>query len=164
MIAVAASGLVYSTRTSQGWGQSFGSGRVVGTAPSNRSGHLAASETATIATSPIVHASCLFPRSSAMESRRWRPGRTINRPRRRQRRTTRAISTPLCFVDASCGVPKSSRAVVAKIGRFSAGFVEGDGLKIRRLRQCKMSISEVLIPVTLSVRGEVAEWPKAAVC
>ena len=31
-------------------------------------------------------------------------------------------------------------------------------------RQCKMSLSEVLISATLNVRGEMAEWPKAAVC
>jgi hypothetical protein len=37
-------------------------------------------------------------------------------------------------------------------------------LKNRRLRQCKMSISEVLISATLSVCGEVAERLKAAVC
>jgi hypothetical protein len=34
----------------------------------------------------------------------------------------------------------------------------------RRLRQCKISISEMLISVTLSERGEVAERLKAAVC
>jgi hypothetical protein len=31
-------------------------------------------------------------------------------------------------------------------------------------RQCKISIGEVLISVTLNLRGEVAEGLKAAVC
>jgi len=43
-------------------------------------------------------------------------------------------------------------------------FDEGDGLKNRRLGQCKILIGEVLISVTLSVCGEVAERLKAAVC
>ena len=47
---------------------------------------------------------------------------------------------------------------------FSGDFGSGDGSNNRRLRQCKISIREVLISVTLSIRGEVAEWPKAAVC
>jgi hypothetical protein len=47
---------------------------------------------------------------------------------------------------------------------FSGDFETCDGLKNRRLHQCKISIREVLISVTLSVRGEVAERPKAAVC
>ena len=50
-----------------------------------------------------------------------------------------------------------------KSGGLSVEF-GGDGLKNRRLRQCKILISEVLILVTLSVCAEVAEWPKAAVC
>ena len=40
----------------------------------------------------------------------------------------------------------------------------GDGLKNRRLRQCKILIGEVLISATLTLRGEVAERLKAAVC
>jgi hypothetical protein len=47
---------------------------------------------------------------------------------------------------------------------FSGDFENCDGSKNRRLRQCKISICEVLISVTLSLRGEVAERPKAAVC
>ena len=61
-------------------------------------------------------------------------------------------------------VPKLRGLLIAKKARFSAESVEGGGLKNRRLGECKMSISEVLISATLSVRGEVAEWPKAAVC
>jgi hypothetical protein len=55
-------------------------------------------------------------------------------------------------------------AAGAKSAMFSGGFETCDGSKNRRLRQCKISIREVLISVRLNVRGEVAEWPKAAVC
>jgi hypothetical protein len=58
----------------------------------------------------------------------------------------------------------SSWTVVAKSARFLGAFTDGDGLKNRRLRRCKISIREVLISVTLSIRGEVAERLKAAVC
>jgi hypothetical protein len=58
---------------------------------------------------------------------------------------------------------QSSGTVIAKSARFPGGFVEGDGLKNRRLRQCNISIPEVLISITLSVRVEVAERLKAAV-
>ena len=51
-----------------------------------------------------------------------------------------------------------------KIGNLFRGFETCGGSKNRRLHQCNISISEVLISVTLSVCGEVAEWPKAAVC
>jgi hypothetical protein len=47
---------------------------------------------------------------------------------------------------------------------FSGDSETGDGSKNRRLRQCKILIDEVLISVTLSLRGEVAERPNAAVC
>jgi hypothetical protein len=47
---------------------------------------------------------------------------------------------------------------------FSGDFETCDGSKNRRLRQCKISTREVLISRTLSVHGEVAERPKAAVC
>jgi hypothetical protein len=47
---------------------------------------------------------------------------------------------------------------------FARDFETCDGSKNRRLRQCKISIAEVLISVTLSLRGEVAERLKAAVC
>ena len=43
-------------------------------------------------------------------------------------------------------------------------FHEGDGLKNRRLGQCKMWIRQVLISRTLTDCGEVAERLKAAVC
>jgi hypothetical protein len=47
---------------------------------------------------------------------------------------------------------------------FSGDFETRDGSKNRRLHQWKISIGEVLISVTLSWRGEVAERLKAAVC
>jgi hypothetical protein len=47
---------------------------------------------------------------------------------------------------------------------FSEDFETCDGSKNRRVRECKISIREVLISVKLNVRGEVAERPKAAVC
>ena len=106
----------------------------------------------------------LYLRSSGTESRRSRPGRTNQPPSQTAtthnagRQHTPILSTPLC----ECG--QQFEGCRCEISRFSAGFVEGDGLKNRRLRQCKMSISEVLIPVTLSVRGVVAERLKAAVC
>ena len=50
------------------------------------------------------------------------------------------------------------------IGNVAGDFETRDGSKNRRLSPCKMSISEVLISATLSVRGEVAERLKAAVC
>ena len=59
---------------------------------------------------------------------------------------------------------QSPRVRIAKPGGFPAGFHKCDGLKNRRLGQCKISKCEVLISVTLSVRGEVAERLKAAVC
>ena len=68
------------------------------------------------------------------------------------------------FVDVFASVPKLCRLPIAKSADFSGEFDEGDGLKNRRLRQCKISIREVLISLTLSVRGEVAERLKAAVC
>jgi hypothetical protein len=68
------------------------------------------------------------------------------------------------FVDISRECAQTSWTLVAKRARFSARSVEGDGSKNRRLRQCKILSGEVLISVTLSLRGEVAERPKAAVC
>jgi hypothetical protein len=59
---------------------------------------------------------------------------------------------------------QSRWVLIVKSADFPVEFDEGAGLKNRRLGECKMSISEVLISATLSVRGEVAEWPKAAVC
>ena len=68
------------------------------------------------------------------------------------------------FVDAFRECGQTSFARIAKTPCFSAESFEGGGLKNRRLRQCKISIPEVLISVTLSIRGEVAERLKAAVC
>ena len=59
---------------------------------------------------------------------------------------------------------QSSGLCACEMARFSVEFDEGGGLKNRRLRRCKISIGEVLISVRLSVRGEVAERLKAAVC
>jgi hypothetical protein len=47
---------------------------------------------------------------------------------------------------------------------FAALFAPGDGLKNRRLAQRKTAITQVLVSRILSVRGEVAERLKAAVC
>jgi hypothetical protein len=55
-------------------------------------------------------------------------------------------------------------AARAKSAMFSGDFETCDGSKNRRLAQCKISIREVLISVRLSIRGEVAERLKAAVC
>jgi hypothetical protein len=85
------------------------------------------------------------------------PSETTMRHNARQQRA-QVLSMSLA------SVPKLRGLLIAKNARFSAESVEGGGLKNRRLRQCKISIREVLISVTLSVRGEVAEWPKAAVC
>jgi len=52
----------------------------------------------------------------------------------------------------------------ARNRQFSPEFETCDRSKNRRLRQCKISICEVLISVTLTVCGEVAERLKAAVC
>jgi hypothetical protein len=51
-----------------------------------------------------------------------------------------------------------------KSGDFRAEFVEGDGLKYRRLAECKILIGQVLISRTPTDCGEVAERLKAAVC
>jgi len=51
-----------------------------------------------------------------------------------------------------------------KNARFSAESVEGRRSENRRLAPCQISIREVLISIRLSIRAEVAEWPKAAVC
>jgi hypothetical protein len=51
-----------------------------------------------------------------------------------------------------------------KIASFSPEFGKHGGLKNRRLRERKSSITQVLISRTLSVCGEVAERLKAAVC
>ena len=49
-------------------------------------------------------------------------------------------------------------------GGLSVELDEGDGLKRRCRFRRKSWIRQVLISRTLSVCGEVAEWPKAAVC
>jgi hypothetical protein len=43
-------------------------------------------------------------------------------------------------------------------------YADVGGAKNRGPAACKMSNRQVLISRTLSVCGEVAEWPKAAVC
>ena len=52
----------------------------------------------------------------------------------------------------------------AKSAMFSGDFETGDGLKNRCTLRRKSWIQQVPILSTLSVCGEVAEWPKAAVC
>jgi hypothetical protein len=59
---------------------------------------------------------------------------------------------------------QSPRVLIVKSGDFPVEFHEGDGLKNRRLGQCKMWIRQVLISRTLTDCGEVAERLKAAVC
>ena len=54
--------------------------------------------------------------------------------------------------------------LIVKSGDFSVRFDEGDGLKNRCRFARKSWIRQVPISRTLSVCGEVAEWPKAAVC
>jgi hypothetical protein len=49
-------------------------------------------------------------------------------------------------------------------GRFSGQICQRRRLKDCCLAARKMSIAEILISRTLTVCGEVAEWPKAAVC
>jgi hypothetical protein len=60
-------------------------------------------------------------------------------------------------------VPRICGSVIAKSGDFSREFDEGGGLKDRHMRKRKSWISQVLISLTLSVCGEVAERLKAAV-
>jgi hypothetical protein len=59
---------------------------------------------------------------------------------------------------------QSPWVLIVKSGGFPVEFHEGGGLKNRRLGQCKMWIRQVLISRALTDCGEVAEWPKAAVC
>jgi hypothetical protein len=54
--------------------------------------------------------------------------------------------------------------MIAKSGDFPGEFDEGGGSKNRCTFERKSWIPQVLISRTLSVCGEVAEWPKAAVC
>ena len=68
------------------------------------------------------------------------------------------------FRSVCAGVPRLRGAAIVRWADFSGEFGEGDGQKNRRLRQCKISIREVLISVRLTVCGEVAERLKAAVC
>ena len=81
-----------------------------------------------------------------------------------RRDAQRAPPARLGFVVVSRECAQTPFALAAKTARFSAEFAGGDGLENRRLRQCKISIAEVLISRTLSVRGEMAERLKAAVC
>ena len=74
------------------------------------------------------------------------------RHRQRMELPTRFTSVPKLF------------GYAAEIVNVYGSFETCGGLKNRRLRQCKILICEVLISVTLSVRGEVAERLKAAVC
>ena len=84
--------------------------------------------------------------------------------RRKRNDAQRGPSARAGFSPLSSRVPELRTLVIAKSADFPVEFDDGDGLKNRRLRQCKMSISEVLISATLSVCGEVAERLKAAVC
>jgi hypothetical protein len=57
-----------------------------------------------------------------------------------------------------------SHGALVRSSDFPGEFRDGDGLKNRRLRQCKISIRQVLIQLHLAIAGEVAERLKAAVC
>jgi hypothetical protein len=77
-----------------------------------------------------------------------------------QRRTTRAISRPR-ILDASSRVcPESLQATED----FSPKSGEAGGLKNRCRHLKKNAIGQVFACRILTVCGEVAEWPKAAVC
>jgi hypothetical protein len=79
---------------------------------------------------------------------------------RAQRAPSTGAGIPDCFHECA----QTFSAARAESAMFAGDFETCDRSKNRRLRQCKISISEVLISVTLSVRGEVAERLKAAVC
>jgi hypothetical protein len=64
----------------------------------------------------------------------------------------------------SASVPRVRGTVIAKWAGFSCEFDEGGGLKNRCRVERKSWIRQVLISRTLTVRGEVAERLKAAVC
>jgi hypothetical protein len=55
-------------------------------------------------------------------------------------------------------------SVMAITGDFPIEFDDSGVLKNRCRFKGKSWIRQVLISRTLSVHGEVAEWPKAAVC
>jgi hypothetical protein len=76
----------------------------------------------------------------------------------------RAPSARLGIADTFRECAQTISGAPAKSAIFSGDFETCGGSKNRRLRRCKISISEVLISVTLSVHGEVAERLKAAVC
>jgi hypothetical protein len=84
--------------------------------------------------------------------------------RRNHHAAQRAPSARPGFVDVSRECAQTSWFLAGKSARFSAESGEGGGSNNRRLRYCKISIYEVLTSRTLGGYGEVAEWPKAAVC
>jgi hypothetical protein len=87
----------------------------------------------------------------------------LPRPAKPQARTTRAISArPI--LDVYSRVCPRVGICHREIGRFPVEFNEGGAWKNRCRYERKNSITQVLISRTLSVCGEVAEWPKAAVC
>jgi hypothetical protein len=92
-----------------------------------------------------------------------RPNRSTS-PTCRGGEAQRAPSARLGIADTFRKCAQTISAAPAKSAIFSGDFETCGGSKNRRLRQCKISISEVLISVTLSGRGEVAERLKAAVC
>ena len=70
-------------------------------------------------------------------------------------------------LDSQClfeSVPKVLGSLIVQSGDFPVEFDEGGGLKNRCRFGRKSWILQVLISRTLSLCGEVAEWPKAAVC
>ena len=59
---------------------------------------------------------------------------------------------------------QSPWVLIVKSGDFPVEFREGDGLKNRRRHAKKFAFAQVPIFRTLTGSGEMAEWPKAAVC
>jgi hypothetical protein len=68
------------------------------------------------------------------------------------------------FLSASLDCARISHVGHREFADSPREFDEGGGLKDRRLGARKMSSGQVLISRTLTVCGEVAERPKAAVC
>ena len=79
----------------------------------------------------------------------------------------RAPSATHGIADAFYKCAQTLSATPAKSSMFTGGFERATVQKTVASaagRQYKISIREVLILVTLNLRGEVAERPKAAVC
>jgi hypothetical protein len=80
---------------------------------------------------------------------------SVRRTMRHERASDYDVSPRVCpeFVSSHTKAPL-----------FSARFVEGGGLKNRYRQRKKNAIGQVFACRILTDCGEVAEWPKAAVC